>query len=617
MRTQRLLLSAMLALASTVAAQPVGSTPRPPAQPAAKAVSLDKMVTDRVKEVLDSVKSDADFPLAGANLTSLFDEVIAFAPAADSDAFREADFGTRLLFQVAQSPKGSRVELLDFLRANDQFAQTLVFLIKPENRLPELFGLLDRLRTKDGADLNRLASLAAAICVVHDKPLTDQVNENKATAADPVLIFEYFKSHEKSMLLPIAKMPPELLISVVNTTASIDDLNWALKKYGGDPKVGQRYFDVKYDYNHFRKGTPKKVTELGFTLPNILSYGGVCADQSYFAKNVGKAIGVPTTGVFGRNADVSHAWVGYVQTQGDQARWNFDSGHYAGYKGVRGTVRDPQTGQPMPDSSLALIAEASTTNAVSRRTAIAMTDAAVRLASIQKTASAFPHAGKTVITGCNPARQATTADRLDLLEAGLRKCPSYAPGWKLVSAAAAAGELSLKDKQRWAKTLDALCGAKYPDFSLDILTPMVRSVDDIHEQDALWNSLFASFQKRPDLAAEIRFSQGAMWEKAGDKAKAWDCYQDIIKRFADDGPFTVDAAARCEKLLKDGSKDKDITPLYGNLWPKLSKPAGMAPEFRTQSNWFRVGSLYAARLESDGNRTKAEEVKDKLGIKEP
>ena len=76
----------------------------------------------------------------------------------------------------------------------------------------------------------------------------------------------------------------ELLEYVVDTTASIDDMNWALAKYGGDRNVGHHFFDVPYDYDNYLHATPKKITTLGFTLPNILKYGGVKGGSGVFCE---------------------------------------------------------------------------------------------------------------------------------------------------------------------------------------------------------------------------------------------------------------------------------------------------------------------------------------------
>ncbi len=582
---------------------------QPPAKPA-KPPDYKKLAQTRVTGVFDSISKEADFTRATKDLTTLLDELIAYAPDGETDAFREADFGLRLVTQLSQLTNG-RVDLLTYLRANPELAQALVFQIQQEDKIAGVYGLLDKLRKKHGTELNKLASLTAAVCVVHDQPLVDQVNENTSKAADPVQIFDFFKSHQGSMHFPLTSMPPELLIFVVNTTASIDDLNWALNKYAGDARVNRRYSEVHYDKAYFRGQAEKKVTVAGFNLPSILKNGGVCADQSYFAQQVGKAIGIPTAGISGRNASMAHAWVGFFEVVTEKPRWNFDAGHYEGYENVRGSTLDPQTRQTIPDSALCLIADTSISGAANRRAAIAMTDASLRLAAIQKSKLPFPPTGETVIPIRNPARHADIAARLELLEAGLRKSPALAQGWNLISSSAT--ELSLKDKQHWATVLDTLCGAKNPDFSLAILTAMIQTIPNIKDQDTFWSSLFGTYQKRPDLAAEIRFCQGGMWEKSGDKGKAWVCYEDVFKRFPNEGPFAVDAAQRCEKLMKDGGKNEGASALYAALWPRMERPgASIAPEFKQQSNWYRVGRLYASSLEAEGNLPMAESVKKQL-----
>ncbi len=588
------------------------SCTRAPGQPVTRPVAK-VTVAPRVREVLDSVKVETDVPRVARELQAVFDDALAYSPTSDVESFRAAAFGLRLATQVERTAPGKRAELFAYLRAHDQLAQTLVFLVKPEDDVKGVYALLDRLRAAHD-DLDELASLASALCVVHDKPFSQRINENKVDAPDPVELFDYFRSERKSMAMPIASMPPELLICVVDAAAAIDDIRWSGHKYAGDLDVGKRYFDVKYDYEAFRKGVPKKVTEAGFSFRNVLTYGGVCADQAYFASHVGKSIGIPTAYVSGRNAEMAHAWVGYLEIKGGKAAWNFNSGHYPGYQGVRGETLDPQTRKRIPDSYLALASDASSTHAVSRRNAIAMTDAAIRLRDLAKSNAAFPAQDARGKGERKAVRDTGIEDRLALLEAGLRACPAYAPGWAVLTDAAKAGELLYKDKKRWADVLDRLCSGKYPDFSLDVFRPMIETVDDPAEQDSLWNSLFKGYTSRPDLAAEIRFAQGAMWDKAGDPAKAWDCYQDVIKRFADAGPFTVDAVKRCEKLLTKAGKEKDILPMYAALWPRLSAPKGAAPEFQSQSNWFRIGLMYSVYLDSGGQSAKAEEVRGKLGV---
>ena len=142
---------------------------------------------------------------------------------------------------------------------------------------------------------------------------------------------------------------------------------------------------------------------------------------------------------------------------------------------------------------------------------------------------------------------------------------------------------------------------------------MVRTVDDTTEQNRIWEAAFKMFDKRPDLAAATRMEQGQMWEKAGNKKNAGMCYEDIINRFTTAGPFVIDALDKCEKSLVDLKMNDKILTLYKQTWSKIPAPKGFASPIIRFSNWYRVGSLYADRLETAGKQLDAQNVRRKLG----
>ena len=150
------------------------------------------------------------------------------------------------------------------------------------------------------------------------------------------------------------------------------------------------------------------------------------------------------------------------------------------------------------------------------------------------------------------------------------------------------------------------CGAKYPDFALDVLTPMIKTVDDVAEQNALWNAAFNLFQKRADLAAEIRMNQARMWQAKKETEKAGKCYMDVIERYANAGPFVLDALEGAEKLL-EGKQDK-ILLLYDQTWARIQRPKDMAGPFMKQSNWYQVGHEYGNKLSLAGETRRADAV---------
>jgi hypothetical protein len=562
---------------------------------------LSKTITDEAKSSLD-LAQQGDFAAARAAAQKNFDLAIAYGSNGDLDAFRTADLARRLINQLQPLEPATRTDLLKYLRAHDELANALAFAAKDGNNIKGVYTLLDRLRHERPAQVVEFANLTAAICVVRDRPLVRKINENTTTAADPVDVFDFYVSHESQMFFGLRGIPVDLLVYVVDTTATINDMNWALTKYAGTRNVGELFFKIDYDYDYFEGKAPKRVTVEGYSLPNILKFGGVCADQAYFATTVGKAIGVPTAYTTGASAESSHAWVGFLQMQGRTARWNFNSGRYEAFQGVRGNVADPQSNKRIADSYVSLLAESIGASAVARQNAVAMVDAARRLAGGKAADGTFSAPPSTqTSTSHITARSTGSQSKLDLIEMGLRQCPAYSPGWELVAELAGKGELTEAQKARWSDLVQQLCGQKYPDFTLAVLEPMVDTVADPAEQSRIWDAAFSKFQNRPDLAAEIRMHQAALWKKTGDLNKAGICYEDVIHRFINAGPFALRAVTGAEEILKQLGQESKVLDLYAGAAKLVAKPdQPMAPEFFQQSNFFKLREAYAKKLDEAG-----------------
>lgn len=595
-------------------AKPVAPAARPPGPP-----SVESWAGAQVKAVLDDLESGGDFGAGAARLTALLDRLIAHGSAtADAGAFREVALARRLAGQLAEVDAARRAELLRFLRARPDLAAALAFAIPSDGsqKPGPVYGVLQKLRPGREEQLGTLANLAAAVCVVHDRTWWMQVNENRAASPGPEAIFDYFAKNEADMAYGLRGMPVELLIHVVDAAAPVEDLGWARARYRADRRIENRYREIKYDYAYFTSGGVKKSTAAGWSLKGIQANGGVCADQAYFATTVAQSMGIPAAYVTGRNGEVGHAWVGYLEASGKSAAWNFDAGRFGPYLLVRGVLTDPQTREKVSDASVAVMARAMLQKAEERRESAALFDAAERMAELARAGGAgYPPADDPEGPRFRKAkaRGVAVGDQLELIEAGLRRTPAMPRGWKLIEGLAESGRLSLDDKQRWAEVLYNLCGKDYPYFSFEILKPMIQTVGDLKEQDALWARTAALFATKADLVSEIRLTQGRMWEEAGDSRRAWDCYQEVVKKYVNAGPFVVDAVERCEGLLA-GRKSTPgaVVDLYQSAWRAADKPASMAPEFRRQSNWYRLGERYLAKLEAAGKTGEANKVRQEL-----
>jgi hypothetical protein len=591
-----------------------------------KPTSLDTYVKTAVAAELDALEKSHDFDAVATRLDALFDQVIAVGSDKNLDAFRNAAFARRLVHQLQDLPEDQRLDTLQFFRAHDTLARTFVFMIDPPSTTSDSpspnrryrrtaepanpYAVLRQLRENHADELDKFANLATAICVVHDRPFSRQINENATTSPPAADIFDYYVTNEKHMLFGIKNVPAELLVYVVDTTASIADMKWALAHYAGDQAIGRHFFDVQYDYDNFRSAREKKVTAAGYTLPHILQYGGVCADQAFFAMSIGKAIGVPTAYTTAQSGEVGHAWVGFLQARGDKGAWNFDTGRYPAYRGIRGNVLDPQTRRQIPDGYVSLLAELIGRKPADRQSTTALADAAARISSDDFKAAPIP---VKLTDAQSKPRAAGAESALELLEIGLKQNAGNPRAWMIVRDLAKDGKLTLAQKIKWSNAVMKLCGEKYPDFAAALLEPMIATIEDPKQQIQIWDAAFNQFQSRQDLGAEIRMRQAKVWEAANEPAKAGKCYEEVIARYANAGPFVIPAVAGCEKLLA-GKEDK-ILKLYEQTWAKTQKPEGMAGMFMMQSNWFKVGTMYAEHLKAAGQSAKADTVMGQLGVK--
>jgi len=336
--------------------------------------------------------------------------------------------------------------------------------------------------------------------------------------------------------------------------------------------------------------------------------------------SVAKAQGIPSAYTRACGGTGGHAWVGYLDSRGKQAWWDFSAGRYKEYQGLRGDVINPQTGRMTSDASISMLSRLIPVKQRDRFAAVAMADAADRLAKMRRReksdepAAAYPPSGDELpVRGrLKKPRPATVDEELDLIEAGLRRSPGYQRSWAIVANMSTREELSLKQKKYWAAALMRMCGSDYPDFTLAILKPMVASIKDTREQNQMWNNLFDLCKKRADLAAEVRIAQGDMWREDDNKDFAWKCYEDTARRYVNDGPFAVTAMDRCEAMLRDSGRIQYIVPLYEEAWKNVERPTSSL-FFSKGSNWYKIGKRYARALRESGREIDAKNILESMG----
>ncbi len=569
--------------------------------------------TDAILSSAADIKSLKD---AISQAYRLGDYVSAHAGARQLDAMVRSESVISILELVHASGHHDPQAVVNAFAKSPAFLQELGLLIDEQDNKEAVIRLAMILMTQRGGQVNAFPALAAAICVVHDRPddgskYTMRINENTTKGADPIDIFDFFVNNARTMSISPDRLPASSLVFVVDVTEPIDQLQWAHNTYRTSPGIGQRFFEIMYDEEHDRSGKPKRVTQAGnYSIQQIKQYGGVCADQAYYAMSVAKACGIPSAYVVAKGGDVSHAWVGFLEMQGRRAHWNFDAGRYPEYQNLRGNIRDPQTGLQISDGRLGILGTA--VNAMTQQ--IHHVQAAQRVVDRMNAGFWSPPASMELDTKGNARTPRTDSveDRLALLRQTLNKCAGVPGAWDKVTQIAASGKMSQKNMDVWVRAALQMAGRALQDFSFDFLVDLISTVKDPQAQHQMWEWAFGQFRARPDLAAAVRFEQGELWNANGKPEMAWVAYQDVLDNFLNDGPMTDDVLSAMGKMLAANGKRDAYLPLLEETARKVRRPDDMATNFAKQSNYYKVHWRLVKELEYHNRRGDAKRIRDMI-----
>jgi tetratricopeptide (TPR) repeat protein len=293
----------------------------------------------------------------------------AFARGVLSDPRSRAEVFGKLIPPEIPDPSGEPVAarldpgLLDSWVADPAFSEMVLATVSSDDYLPGVLWNLQEIARAHPEKFKRHAALALAIAVVYDmRPPAFWPHRQVDPALVPVaavspsaLFAEWVAANEsKSLLTDLATLSPGRLKFVIDAPLSASEYTWARKNLRFPRSNFDRAFSaVPYSTARLKAGA-YSWTDPEYTLENILTRGGICVDQAYFAMVAGKARGLPTLFFTGQGSDGGHAWFGYLKA-GD--RWEMDAGRYENQNYAVGEALDPQSWLPISDHDLKGLAE--------------------------------------------------------------------------------------------------------------------------------------------------------------------------------------------------------------------------------------------------------------------
>lgn len=429
----------------------------------------------------------------------------------------------------------------------------------------------------------------------------------------------------------VKTMPYEISRYLADTRLSITERKWVLQNYGRHSNPPKAFFDVKYDWDHYREGTPKRISRLPYMLPNLRKVGGVCDDQAYYAAEVCKALGIPATWVSGKGATgASHAWTACLKYTGKRAVWDSSTGRYREHLYYVGQLKNPATGGRIKDCELMLTSLAAQMPLEQREQADALTvlallvDKAIRdkrqvdVATINKLAEVHD---ATLVKGPKPKANIKWVKAVraidislveDLLDAVFKKNLVHTKAWELVVDMCKSEKLSTKQMVRFMDVLVQRTARTHPDYSYDLIMRIAPTIKDPAKRRRLYTRILAVYSRRSDLQGRVLVTIGDDYRDQGDKNNAMKSYDMAAKLCSNLADIVVMAARRAEDLYVDAGKTNSATKMYARL---MNRAVKVKSAFPSQTARFQLGMRLAELLEKSGKSASARRIRAQIGAK--
>lgn len=443
--------------------------------------------------------------------------------------------------------------------------------------------------------------------------------------------FAWYTKADVAFRYDLKKMPYELSRYLADTRLNLAERAWAASRYRNVSNPARTYFDVKYDYDFYRKGTDKKIARLPYTLQNLRRVGGVCIEQAYFASEACKALGIPATIVAGRGeSGIGHAWLACLKLSRDgrEAYWDSRTGRYDEQRYFTGELWEPANREKILDSELMLVGAAAQLPLTRREEAYT----AVVLAGLADQArDQSPDADVSVLAKLAEAYNQQIASkgnrppaRVDwigahrkidlavveeLLSTAIARNLAHKPAWEFIVELRKADRMPVADLDRFFDVLVTRTAKTYPDYSCVLVMRIVPTLADAAQREKVYQRATGVYGNRPDLYSWILIALGDDYAEQGKKAHALRAYEQAALRCVDFAAVVLVASERAERLLLDAKRRDLAIQMYKKLFGRAKRPKSA---FRAQTAHYQLGKRLAVLLREAGQERAADRIEDSL-----
>lgn len=443
--------------------------------------------------------------------------------------------------------------------------------------------------------------------------------------------FAWYTHRKLRFRYDLKKMPYELSRYLANSRLSLKERQWAMAAYSRHKNPARSYFDLRYDYAHFRLGQPKKNAKLPYTLPVLRQAGGVCLDQAYYASEVCKSIGIPAAIVTGAGASgLGHAWVACLKVApgGKSAVWDVQTGRYRAHRYYSGSAASAVTGRQMHDSEFTLVGAAAQLPLIRREEADAAvllarlvdlagrTSVEVKPAALKKLAATYNEqrakgAPEADTDWIKPVRKLDLELVEDLIGEAIKRNLAHRPAWELIIELRKNDRLPVDHLGRFFDVLVTRTAKEYPEYSCLMAMRIVPTIPTPSRRENVYRRALTLYGWRPDLQGRLLIALGDDYRQQDKKDKALTAYGEAASKSLKVPEVALKATGRAEELLLAANRRDMAIQMYSKLFAK-TKREKVASVFREQTSHYRLGKRLVDLLEDAGRTDDARSIRAKI-----
>lgn len=380
--------------------------------------------------------------------------------------------------------------------------------------------------------------------------------------------FKFFIDNETALGADWKSLPWEFLIFAVDHKTPVAEREWAIENFVDKREtIGECYSDVPYDFEMLK--TKRRRTKLKgkqYTLPNVLSLGGVCAQQADFASRVGKSVGVPSAFVWGESTyGEMHSWVMWIQlarVAENQVSFSLKShGRVAGDKYYVGILKEPRFGKRISDRQLELALNNVAASPQMNRHVERLVDSYELLAH---------------------ERSFSSMERISFLEKILKLGPRNRRTWIQVAKVMEDSKFQTENVSALNQVVDKFMRtfSKEPDFTWMIFEKLIRFEVDLSKKEQWYRKLTNLYQQngRPDLECNAKIAVSKLQIESGKKEDAIEGLAVAIMDRADDARLMPTMLNQLETICSDNKELKaKLVVFYKKFLPIIPQTRGKRP----------------------------------------